>query len=123
MKKLLKGFILLLMLLSIHFVSAIESNKKEILLRLPLLSDKNAQIISKALESVEGVEKIEACFELKVLMIEYDSEKIIMDSYLVELINDLKLNTVAEKIFESDIPIIKSNYKITKIFSREKVTN
>ena len=88
------------------------------LLRLPLLSQKNAQIITTALDKIEGVEKIEACFELRVLMIEYNENKLDTDVNLVDVINDLGINTVAEKIFESDIPAIKAKYNITPLYTR-----
>src|SRR3954468_14510463 len=103
MKRVLGVIILLrMMLLSIN-VSAMDESSKEILVRLPLLSEKNARIITDALDTIKGVEKIEACYELKVLMIAFNTKEIESDNYLVDLINDLKINTVAEKIYESDI--------------------
>lgn len=91
--------------------------KKEILLRLPLLSEKNAQIISNALDTLSGMKEIEACYELRVLIIAYDNEKISDDSVVMNILNQLKINTTIEKIYSSDIPLIRSKYKITNLRS------
>lgn len=120
MKRTLKACILACMLLFTQIISAEESVKREVLLRLPLLSEKNARIVTDALNSINGIEKIEACYELRVLMIAYDSEKLSKDIDLVGIINNLNINTVAEKIYESDIPIIKAKYKITELYTKKE---
>jgi hypothetical protein len=100
------------------FLSAADGNN-QMLLRIPLLSQKNAEIITTALDKIEGVNKIEACYELRVMMIEYDENKMDKDVNLVDVINESGINTSAEKIFESDIPLIKAKYKVTPLYTRK----
>ena len=100
-----------------------EDTKKEILLRLPFLSEKNGKIISNALEKVNGITSLEACYELRVLIIKYDSEIIKDDALIIEIINQQNLNTTVEKIYSRDIPIIKKNYKISNLITIENKTH
>ncbi len=93
--------------------------RKDILIRLPLLSQKNARIITNALSPVVGITEIDACYELKVLIITYDAEKIKDDSVILNIINQQEINTTVEKIYSRDIPIIKKNYKITNLIDRK----
>ena len=97
--------------------------KKEILLRLPLLAEKNAKIITNAIETLPGIMQIEACYELKVMIIGYDSELIKNESSIMNILNQLRINTTIEKIYSSDIPQIKSNYKISNLKSIENKTH
>jgi hypothetical protein len=114
------GVIILLRMMLLSFNATAIENSKEILMRLPLLSAKNAEIITNALDTIKGVKKIEACYELKVLMIAFDNREIENENSLVDLINNLGINTVAEKIYESDIPLIKSKYKITCLYTTKE---
>ena len=97
--------------------------KKEILLRLPLLAEKNARIITNAIETLPGIKEIEACYELKVMIIAYDSEVIKDESAIMNILNQLVINTTIEKIYSSDIPKIKSNYKISNLRSIDNKTH
>ena len=97
--------------------------KKEILLRLPLLAEKNARIITNAIETLPGIKEIEACYELKVMIIAYDSEVIKDESTIMNILNQLVINTTIEKIYSSDIPKIKRNYKISNLRSIDNKTH
>ena len=123
----MRSFLLLIALFfighSFCFASTFEGEKKEVLLRLPLLTDKNAQIILNSLDSVPGIKVVEACYELRVLIIGYDPDQIKDESFFATRINGLEINTVAEKIYSSDIPIIRNKYKITILRNTEKEIN
>ena len=97
--------------------------KKEILIRLPLLAEKNARIITNAIDTLPGIKEIDACYELKVLIITYDNEIIKDESTIMNILNQLRINTTIEKIFSSDIPKIKSNYKISNLKSIDNKTH
>lgn len=99
--------------------AAIVVEKKETLLRLPLLSQKNSIIIANALDTIQGIQKIEACYIINVMIIGYDNSKIKDDSVFLKVINSLEINTTVEKIFSSDIPVIRNNYKITTLRNKE----
>lgn len=103
----------LFMTSTVCFSSDNDIVKKEILLRLPLLAEKNAKIITDAIETLPGILEIDACYELKVMIIGYDSEIIKDESSIINILNQLRINTTIEKIFSSDIPKIKTNYKIS----------
>ena len=96
---------------------------REILLRLPYLSEKNGKIITSALKELNGIHSLEACFELRVLIVSYDEELIKNDSIILETINKQELNTTVDKIYSRDIPIIRRDYKITKLISIETKTH
>ena len=106
-------FLLSFAVIPFSFSAIDEEVKKEILLRIPLLSQKNAGIISNALSSLSGIKEIEACYELRVLIITYDAEKISDEAVIMNIINQQSINTEAEKIYSSDISTIKKNYKIS----------
>ena len=96
---------------------------KEILIRLPLLAEKNARIITNSIDTLPGIKEIDACYELKVMIITYDSE-VIKDEYsIMNILNQLIINTTIEKIYSSDIPKIKSNYKISNLRSIDNKTH
>ena len=97
--------------------------KKEILIRLPLLAEKNARIITNSIDTLPGIKEIDACYELKVLIITYDNEIIKDESTIMNILNQLRINTTIEKIFSSDIPKIKSNYKISNLRSIDNKTH
>lgn len=97
--------------------------KKEILIRLPLLAEKNARIITNAIDTLPGIKEIDACYELKVLIITYDNEIIKDESTIMNILNQLRINTTIEKIYSSDIPKIKSNYKISNLRSIDNKTH
>ena len=111
------------LLSTVCFSSENDNVKKEILLRLPLLAEKNAKIITNAIETLPGIMQIEACYELKVMIIGYDSELIKNESSIMNILNQLRINTTIEKIYSSDIPQIKSNYKISNLKSIENKTH
>ena len=111
------------LLSTVCFSSDNDIVKKEILLRLPLLAEKNAKIITNAIETLPGIMQIEACYELKVMIIGYDSEIIKNESSIMNILNQLRINTTIEKIYSSDIPQIKSNYKISNLKSIDNKTH
>ena len=108
---------------TVCFSSVNDIVKKEILIRLPLLAEKNAKIITEAIETLPGIMQIEACYELKVMIIGYDSELIKNETSIMNLLNQLRINTTIEKIYSSDIPQIKSNYKISNLKSIDNKTH
>ena len=121
-----RTFLLMLnffLLSTVCFSSDNDIVKKEILLRLPLLAEKNAKIITDAIETLPGIMQIEACYELKVMIIGYDSEIIKNESSIMNILNQLRINTTIEKIYSSDIPQIKSNYKISNLKSIDNKTH
>lgn len=111
------------LLSTVCFSSDNDIVKKEMLLRLPLLAEKNAKIITDAIETLPGIMQIEACYELKVMIIGYDSEIIKNESSIMNILNQLRINTTIEKIYSSDIPHIKSNYKISNLKSIDNKTH
>jgi hypothetical protein len=114
MKRLLYTFLLTCASFAFCHAISIESiEKKEILLRLPLLSNKNSMIITNALDTLHGIKKIEACFPLNVMIIGYDDKKIKDESVILNILNGLEINSTIEKIYSRDIPTIRNNYKIT----------
>jgi hypothetical protein len=120
MKRLL--FTLVLACAIFSFCNAITADsieKKEILLRLPLLSQKNSAIITNALDTLNGIKKIEACYPLNVMIIGYDDEKIKSESVILNILSGLEINTTVEKIYSSDIPLIRNKYKITILRNSE----
>jgi hypothetical protein len=121
----MKKYVLVLVVLVFSGISAclaesdIQGNKKEILLRLPLLSDKNAIYVSTALDTLDGIKSIEVCYQLNVMIIGYDSQKISDEASVVKFIDGLHINSTVEKIYSSDIPTIRRNYKVTHIHTKE----
>lgn len=90
-----------------------DEEKDEILLRLPLLSAKNALLISNALDTLNGIQNIEACYPINAMIIGFDNDKIKNESIILNIINSLEINSTVEKVYSKDIPIIRRNYKIT----------
>ena len=120
----MKSHLLTLILTCVSFsfchALAIDSiDKKEILLRLPLLSHKNSAIITNALDTLMGIKKIEACYPLNVMIIGYDETKIKNESAIMNILGGLEINSTIEKIYSRDIPVIRNNYKITILRNTE----
>jgi hypothetical protein len=95
--------------------------KKEMLLRLPLLSDKNAMVIAEALDTIQGIENIEVCYELKVMIIGYSPDVISDESVILEIISKQRINTSFEKIYSSDIPLIRDKYNLILLNKESEV--
>ena len=115
MKAIFLMFILLFTACTDNLLFACDREKSEILLRLPLLSTKNATIISNALDTMKGIEGIEASFELKVMIIGFDNQIITDDTVVMKILNNLQINTPIEKIYSTDIPIIRNKYKLKNL--------
>ena len=79
------------------------------------MSPKSTRILSNSLDSLTGIMEIEACYELRVFIITYDANKISDEATIMNILNKQDINTTIEKINSSDIPVIKKNYKISKI--------
>lgn len=108
-------FLLLCTTVSVCFSADSAEVKKEILLRIPLLSPKSTRILSNSIDSLKGIMEIEACYELRVFIITFDANKISDEATIMNILNKQDINTTIEKINSSDIPVIKKNYKISKI--------
>jgi hypothetical protein len=91
---------------------------REMLVRLPLLSEKNAALISSALD-IPGVNDVSACYELKVMIVEYN-DVVTNEQSLMNVITSNAGNTSAEKINSSDIWIIRDHYKISYLKRKDK---
>lgn len=100
-----------IMLRVFSFPSA--TSRSEILVRLPLIFDKNVLVIRDALDSVSGIEKVEVCYSLKVMIITYNPD--IDETSIMAIINNQRINTTVEKIFAIDIPVIRRNYVLENI--------
>lgn len=91
----------------------IDNTRKELLLSLPLMSDKSVDIMLSSLRDFAGVTKLEACYELQVVIIAYDAERIDSEERLLSIIRSLELNSPIELKNAADIPKIRSAYEIT----------
>ena len=63
----------------------------------------------------KGIEGIEASFELKVMIIGLDNQIITDDTVVMKILNNLQINTPIEKIYSTDIPIIRNKYKLKNL--------
>lgn len=90
-----------------------DDNRKELLLSLPLMSDKTVDIIASSLRELDGVEQLEACYDLQVVIIAYDADRIDSEERLLSIIRSLELNSPIELKYAKDIPLIRSAYEIT----------
>lgn len=95
-------------------------NHKELLLRMPLLSDKTAAIVESSLHALVGVERVEACYDLAVMIITYDPSRINDENSIVEHIRKQEINTSVEPLTTRDIPQIRKNYSIQTINTLNK---
>ena len=68
---------------------------------------------------MDGISSMDACYELRELIIGYDSKIIKDDEYIINAINQLDLNTIVERRYDPDIPIIRNKYKVTNLISIE----
>ncbi|MBK7853438.1 MAG: hypothetical protein IPJ66_20530 [Bacteroidetes bacterium] len=95
-------------------------NHKELLLRMPLLSDKTAAIVESSLHALAGVERVEACYDPAVMIITYDPSRINDENSIVEHIRKQEINTSVEPLTTRDIPQIRKNYSIQTINTLNK---
>ena len=94
--------------------SAHVGSTKEMLLSIPYLSDKNSTIIDDGLKSMKGILSIQVCYELKVMIISYEENSASQESILKN-IQSQEINSTVDILHTSDIPKIKSKYKINII--------
>ena len=99
----------------------VESEMKEVLPRRPLLSAKNANMISDKLHDVNGVQQVEACYESRVLIFSCDANQLSDELFFIKLIDELNLNTTVRKMFSQDIPVIRKNYKTLTLYPTETI--
>lgn len=95
-------------------------NQKELLLRMPLLSDKTAAIVESSLHAFSGIERVEACYDPAVMIITYDPARITDENSIVEHIRKQEINTSVEPLTTRDIPLIRKNYAIQTINTLNK---
>lgn len=94
--------------------SALAADKKEMLVSLPYLSEKNASIIDRGLKSSAGIIGIQSCYDLKVMIISYDP-KIVNEEIILQTMRSLEINSSVELMYHSDINKIRSTYAVTTI--------
>lgn len=118
LKKIYSIFILCFLFLAIQStngqqVSVVSTtrNQQELLLRMPLLSDKSAGIIEKALSTMNGIQKIEASYETGTMIITYLSDIIGDENIIVEKVRQQEINSTVEALSTRDIPLIRKNLK------------
>src|SRR3954462_895486 len=85
----------------------------EILVKAPLLSAKNIAVMSSGLKEVNGIRYIEACYDLRVMIIGFDKSVITSEGEIIGKLERLNTNTTFELIHSSDIPKIRQQYKVT----------
>lgn len=95
-------------------------NHKELLLRMPLLSDKTAAIVESSLHTINGIIRVEACYDPAVMIITYDPARITDENSIVEHIRKQEINTSVEPLTTRDIPQIRKNYTIQTISTLNK---
>ncbi len=89
-------------------------NSKEMLISVPYLTDKNAELIRQSLERTEGVGSIEACYDLHVVIIRYDSKSHTEES-LLEYLRTIEMNSQLELLYSRDISAIRRSYKLISV--------
>lgn len=94
--------------------STLDADKKEMLVSLPYLSDKNAAIIDRGLKSTVGIIGIQSCYELKVMIISYNP-KLVDEVKIFQTMKSLEINSSIELMYHSDINKIRASYAITII--------
>ncbi|MBL0104649.1 MAG: hypothetical protein IPP51_13340 [Bacteroidetes bacterium] len=90
------------------------NSSKEMLISVPYLTDKNAVLIQESLKNTPGVQAIEACYPLHVMVIRYDSQKN-SEETLLETLRKAEINSTVELLFSRDIQNIRHTYKLTTI--------
>lgn len=90
---------------------------KELLLRMPLLSDKTAGIVENALRSMNGIQSVEACYEVGTMIVSYRPDIITDENTIVEKIRQLEINTSVEPLTTRDIPLIREKYNVIRLSS------
>jgi hypothetical protein len=93
---------------------AADSQRKELLVSMPYLSDKNATIIDKGLQQLSGIISIQVCYELKVMIVAFDANVQNEDTILNNM-RSQEINSPVEQLHSSDIQKIKSTYEINTI--------
>ena len=91
-----------------------QSTSTEMLVSIPYLSDKNVSIISHSLKDSPGIEAIEACYEMNVLIVHYNPAQN-NETSILETIRTAEINSNAELKFRTDIPAIRRNYKVESV--------
>lgn len=116
MKSPARFFIIFIILIgkSTSSYSAPAVSNQEVLLSIPYLTDKNATIINNGLRSTKGILSIQVCYELKVMIISYE-ENLITQESILKNIQSQEINSTVDILHTSDIPKIKSKYKINII--------
>lgn len=89
-------------------------NRKELLVSMPFLSDKNAKIIDEGLKQLKGIISIQACYELNVMIIVFNSE-IQNEENILNNMKSQEINSTVEQLHSSDVQNIKSKYEISTI--------
>lgn len=95
-------------------------HEKELLLRMPLLSDKTAMIVESSLHNLTGIVRVEACYDPAVMIITYNPNKIADENKIVEFIRSQEINTNVEPLSTRDIPLIRKKYSLQIINSLVK---
>ncbi len=124
LKKIYSIFILCFLILAIQStngqqVSVVSTtrNQQELLLRMPLLSDKSAGIIEKALSTMNGIQKIEASYETGTMIITYLSDIIGDENIIVEKVRQQEINSTVEALSTRDIPLIRKKFEVVVLHS------
>jgi hypothetical protein len=90
------------------------SQRKELLVSMPYLSDKNAIIIDKGLQQLPGIISIQVCYELKVMIVAFDANVQNEENIIINM-RSQEINSPVEQLHSSDIQKIKSTYEINTI--------
>ena len=90
------------------------NSSKEMLISVPYLTDKNAALIQQTLQQTQGVQAIEACYSLHVMVIRYDPQQNSEES-LLEILRKAEINSTVELLFSRDIQKIRQTYSLTTI--------
>ena len=124
LKKIYSIFILCFLFLAIQStngqqVSVVSTtrNQQELLLRMPLLSDKSAGIIEKALSTMNGIQKIEASYETGTMIITYLSDIIGDENIIVEKVRQQEINSTVEALSTRDIHLIRKKFEVVVLHS------
>ncbi len=84
---------------------------------MPLLSDKSAGIIEKALSTMNGIQKIEASYETGTMIITYLSDIIGDENIIVEKVRQQEINSTVEALSTRDIPLIRKKFEVVVLHS------
>ena len=111
-KLFISTFIASISFLSMSFIEDIP--KKEMIISMPMLTDKNAEIVKTGLKNLNGIGDIEVCYQLNVVIISYD-EKTETEEHILETIRKQEINSTVELLNSRDIPKIRSEFHTDKI--------